>query len=272
MQMQLSIVVPCYNEQENIPLILDRFRAALDGREQIEVLLVNNGSTDGSAAVFSRELARPDHRFARVVDVKVNQGYGCGILSGLKQARGEYLAWTHADLQTDPHDVLLGFERLQREPLPERCLVRGRRMGRPLSDRFFTWGMGRVASAALGERLWDINAQPKIFHRDLFALMQDAPWDFSLDLYLLYLAQRRDWTCVEQPVRFEARQHGVAKGGGTLRGKLRLTRRTLKYIFEFRQRLRSTVPLAAPHFSPRPDTDAGPVSTDSFNSSTRRWQ
>lgn len=244
--MRLSIVVPCYNEQDNIPLILERFRAVLGCRDDVEVLLVNNGSTDGSADVFSRELARPDCRFARVVEVKMNQGYGFGILSGLKQARGEYLAWTHADLQTDPRDVLLGFERLQSEPRPERCLLRGRRMGRPLLDRFFTWGMGRVALAALGERLGDINAQPKIFHRDLFARMQDAPWDFSLDLYLLYLAQRQSWTCIEQPVLFEARQHGAAKGGGTLRGKIRLTRRTFKYIVELRRRLRTSVVAGGP--------------------------
>ncbi|MBI3465389.1 MAG: hypothetical protein HY000_20390 [Planctomycetes bacterium] len=128
----------------------------------------------------------------------------------------------------------------------KRRLIRGRRIGRPLVDRFFTWGMGHVASAALGERLWDINAQPKIFHRDLFARMHDAPWDFSLDLYLLYIAQREGWTCIEQPVRFEARQHGTAKGGGTLRGKLRLTRRTFKYIFELRRRLKASAPLAAP--------------------------
>ncbi|MBI3465390.1 MAG: glycosyltransferase [Planctomycetes bacterium] len=87
--MQLSIVVPCYNEQDNIPLIFERFRTVLSGREQIEVLLVNNGSTDGSAGVFASELARPDHQFARGVEVQVNQGYGFGILSGLKQAAAD---------------------------------------------------------------------------------------------------------------------------------------------------------------------------------------
>jgi hypothetical protein len=69
--------------------------------------------------------------------------------------------------------------------------------------------------------------------------MDDAPWDFSLDLYVLYLAQSRGLKLIEQPVEFGARLHGEAKGGGSLRGKLRLTRRTLDYIFALRRRLRA---------------------------------
>ena len=178
-------------------------------------------------------------RFARLVDVPVNQGYGFGILSGLREAAGEYLAWTHADMQTDPNDVLLGFERLLAEPHPDECIVRGRRVGRPLVDRMFTVGMGWVASAALAVPLYDINAQPKIFHRRLLADMDDAPGDFSLDLFLLYLAQRKGMKVLEQPVHFGVRQHGQAKGGGSLSGKARLTRRTLEYILRLRRQLRA---------------------------------
>ena len=236
---RLSIVVPCYNEAGNIPALLARFRAVLAGRSDAELVLVNNGSRDDSAAVFAAELARPANRFARLVEVPVNQGYGFGILSGLRQSAGEYLAWTHADLQTDPQDVLLAFERLLADPHPTQCLVRGRRIGRPLLDHAFTLGMGWVASAALTARLHDINAQPKLFHRDLLTAMGDAPGDFSLDLYLLYLAQRQGLTLLEQPVYFGERQHGEAKGGGSLGGKVRLTRRTLEYIFRLRRQLRA---------------------------------
>ncbi len=236
---QLSIVVPCYNEAGNLPSLLGRFGEVLADRDDVELVLVNNGSRDHSALVIACELDKPENAFARSVAVPVNQGYGFGILSGLRAATGEYLAWTHADLQTDPNDVLLGFARLMAEPAPQQCLVRGRRVGRPLLDRAFTVGMGWVASAALATPLYDINAQPKIFHHSLLAEMDDAPWDFSLDLYLLYLAQRRGLKVLEQPVHFAARQHGEAKGGGSLRGKARLTRRTLEYIFKLRDQLRA---------------------------------
>lgn len=238
--MKLSIVVPCYNEEANLPRLLGRFRTALAGRSDVEVVLVNNGSTDGSAAVFQRELARSENRFARVVTVPVNQGYGYGILCGLRAADGEYLAWTHADLQTDPGDLLPGLERIEQAPLPERCLVRGRRRGRNWFDVVFTQGMGIVASLALRARLVDINAQPKLFHRSFLAEMDDAPWDFALDLYVLWLAQRLHFTILEQPVFFGKREHGDAKGGGTLRGKWRLTLRTWKYIMRLRREQRQT--------------------------------
>lgn len=105
--MRLSIVVPCYNEEENIPPVLERFRRAIGPRDA-EVLLVDNGSTDGSAGLLEKLL--PDYPFARTVRVPVNQGYGYGILRGLKDAKGDFIGWTHADLQTDPADVMKAYD------------------------------------------------------------------------------------------------------------------------------------------------------------------
>jgi glycosyltransferase involved in cell wall biosynthesis len=259
---KLSIVVPCYNEAGNLLALLARFREVLAGRPDVELVAVNNGSRDHSALIFACELEKPENQFARLVEVPVNQGYGFGILAGLHAAAGEYLAWTHADLQTDPNDVLLGFARLLAQPRPERCFVRGRRVGRPLVDRLFTTGMGWVASAALAAPLVDINAQPKIFHRSLLEQMHDAPWDFSLDLYALYLARREGLNVIEQPVHFGARRYGEAKGGGSLRGKARLTRRTLQYILRLRRQLRAAASSAAKcdratHDQPHHAQDAG---------------
>ncbi len=236
--MELSIVVPCYNESKNLPRLLARFREALRGRAGVEVVLVNNGSTDDSAAVLARELSRPENHFARVVTVPVNQGYGYGITSGLRAAHGKFLAWTHADLQCDPNDVLLGFERLRQEPDPESCFLRGRRKGRKILDAVFTAGMSLLASVVLQARLNDVNAQPKLFHRSFFERMLNPPRDFSLDLYALYLARQEGLKVLAQPVYFGKRHAGEAKGGGSLRGKLRLTKRTLHYIFALRRELR----------------------------------
>jgi glycosyltransferase involved in cell wall biosynthesis len=236
--MDLSIVVPCYNEAKNLPSLLARFREALRGRAGVEVILVNNGSTDDSASVLAAELARPEHAFARGVTVPVNQGYGFGITSGLRAARGAFLAWTHADLQCDPGDVLRGFERLRREPDPEGCFLRGRRRGRKILDTVFTAGMSLLASMVLHTRLNDVNAQPKIFHRSFFERMLNPPKDFSLDLYALYLARREGLKVLSQRVYFGKRHAGEAKGGGSLRGKLRLTNRTVRYIFALRRELR----------------------------------
>ena len=68
--------------------------------------------------------------------------------------------------------------------------------------------------------------------------MGAAPGDFSLDLYLLWLARRQGYAIVEHPVLFGIRAHGEAKGGGSLRLKWKLTRRTFAFIRTLRQQIR----------------------------------
>jgi hypothetical protein len=105
--MKLSIAVPCYNESKNIPLILGKFSSVIK-RDDVEVILVNNGSTDNSQEI--PDMLIPKYSFARVVIVKENQGYGFGITSGLKEAKGEFTGYTHADMQTYPADPIKALE------------------------------------------------------------------------------------------------------------------------------------------------------------------
>lgn len=233
----LSIVIPCYNEQDNLPLIFERFDSAIKKMEGIEVVFVNNGSTDNSAAVLDNLIKK--FKFARLTVVRKNQGYGFGILSGLNDARGEVLAWTHADMQTDPEDVLRAYElyKAQKRDRAE-LFVKGKRKNRRLIEAFFTFGMQVLASAALRVWLEDINAQPKLFSREFYKkyIENRAPFDFSLDLYALYMAMKYA-AVAEIPVVFKKRLHGEAKGGGSLKTRIKLMQRTYKYIFELRKKI-----------------------------------
>ena len=83
--MELSLVIPCYNEEKNLPVLINRC-APLSQLEHIEVLFVNNGSSDGSAEVFS-DLLAPYSNF-HCISIETNKGYGNGILVGLKHAKG----------------------------------------------------------------------------------------------------------------------------------------------------------------------------------------
>lgn len=232
----LSVVIPCYNESANLPGLLDAVARAVPADIVMEVIFVDNGSTDGSARVFADLL--PRHPFAVGVRVPTNQGYGHGILTGLRTARGCVVGWTHADLQADPRDVLDGYRAFRTRLLEGRTVLKGRRVGRPLFDRLFTGGMSLIASMALSGRFSDVNAQPKLFPRALLDDMGAAPGDFSLDLYLLWLAGRKGYAIVEHPVLFGRRAHGEAKGGGSLRLKWKLTRRTFAFIRTLRQQIR----------------------------------
>lgn len=162
---KLSIVIPCYNEENNIPLILSKFSEVIK-REDIEVILVNNGSSDNTSQILDELL--PIYGFASTVKVEVNQGYGFGILSGLKETKGDYIGWTHADLQTDPADVIKALDIIERNGDPKHIIVKGNRKNRPLFDQIFTSGMSLFESVYLQCKLNDINGQPNIFHKDFF--------------------------------------------------------------------------------------------------------
>ena len=163
--MKLSIVVPCYNEAENIPLILDRFRKVIH-RKDVEVILVDNGSRDKTPELLKGLLS--EYEFARSIRVETNKGYGYGILQGLKSCSGDFIGWTHADMQTDPADMIRALKIIEAHGDDEQIFVKGTRRGRPVFDQFFTVGMSLFETMYLGMRLYDINAQPNVFSRKFF--------------------------------------------------------------------------------------------------------
>ena len=231
---KLSIVVSCYNEEKNIPLILSRFNDVIS-RNDIEVILVDNGSTDNSEGVLSKLL--PKYPFAKTVKVDVNQGYGYGILQGLNIAVGEYIGWTHADMQTDPNDVIKALEIIEKENC-DKIFVKGNRKGRPLFDVFFTFGMGCFETLLMGQFLWDINAQPNIFSRDLFDNWQNPPFDFALDLFALYEAKKQRYKIIRFPVVFPERLHGKSHWNTGLQAKWKFIKRTIEFSFKLKKGLR----------------------------------
>ena len=230
--MKLSLIIPCYNEAANVPLILDRC-STLGHSSNIEVILVDNGSSDNSAEVLEKLL--PSYPQCRTVHVPVNQGYGFGILSGLKAAQGDILAWTHADMQTDPEDVLRGLALFQLHG--NRIYVKGRRIKRPIADVFFTIGMSIFETCILQTRLWDINAQPNMFSREFFDSWQNPPHDFSLDLYAYFTARNQGLPVYRFPVEFGKRAHGVSSWNINWSGKWKFIRRTIDFSFELKKRL-----------------------------------
>jgi glycosyltransferase involved in cell wall biosynthesis len=233
--MKFSIIIPCYNEEKNLPLILERSREIMT-RDDIELVIVNNGSTDGSAVILGKLL--PAYPFARSVTVEKNQGYGFGILSGLRAARGEYLGWTHGDLQTSPHDILQAINIIESHGNPKDIYVKGSRKGRPLFDRFFTFSMGLFETFYFGKVLYEINAQPNIFHKSFFEKWENPPHDFALDLYALYMAQRMRLKVFRFPVQFPPRVHGESKWNTDFSAKWKFIQRTLLFSRELKKRMR----------------------------------
>lgn len=226
----LSIIIPCHNEEKNVPLIMERF-LELQHNTPFELITVNNASKDNTGDALRAYQAKPEYSFLRVVD-EPTPGYGYAIMAGLRAARGDVLAWTHADLQTDPSDVLKAFQLLEQPAAqPQKLVVKGKRIKRGGIDGVFTFGMGVLASAVLRTPLWDVNAQPKVFGREFFSLMINPPGDFSLDVYWLWLAKKNGYAVSTMPVDFGQRLHGESKSAPNLSGKIKTSWKIVQYIF-----------------------------------------
>jgi glycosyltransferase involved in cell wall biosynthesis len=230
--MRLSLVIPCYNEAANLPLLLERCKE-LASRSDVEVVLVDNGSTDSTSEVLRNLL--PNYPGCRSIRVEKNQGYGFGIVSGLRSAEGQILGWTHADMQTDPQDAIRGLDLF--DTFGDNIFVKGRRYGRPFLDVVFTVGMSMFETLLLAKPMWDINAQPTLFSRRFLDSWSSPPDDFSLDLYAYYQAQAKGLKVCRFPVKFGERAHGVSHWNVSWAAKWKFIRRTIDFSLKLKQKI-----------------------------------
>ncbi len=222
---EISIVLPCYNEAKNIPLIVERL-SKFWPKVNFELILVDNGSTDNSADVLLAESSK--HVFVKVVSIKTNMGYGHGIFKGLKAAQAPILSYSHADIQTPPEDLFKAFFLLKEQQLDiEKVLIKGLRINRREKDLFLTKALAKVVEIILGYKMDDINGQPKMFSKRLLADLIAAPEDFSFDVYVMYVAQMKGLKLITFPVDFGQRIHGESKWATS---SLRKIRTILKYL------------------------------------------
>lgn len=230
--MRLSLILPCFNEAANLPSIIDRCRALLVD-EAVEVILVDNGSTDETAALLPSLIADLDR--LRSVRVPVNRGYGHGILRGLDEADGDIVGWTHADQQTDPVDAAAGLAMFRGSSDPQNLFVKGRRHGRSLSDMVFTAGMSVFETIIAGRILRDVNAQPTLMHRVFKETWKVPPEDFGLDLYAYWRASAAGLQVTRIPVRFGPRAYGKSHWNTGLMARWKFIRRTIQFSLELRR-------------------------------------
>lgn len=232
----LSVVVPCYNEEGNVPALISRFKKVFSKTDS-QLIFVNDGSKDGTLQALKAQTKKLGPANCLVLD-KPNGGYGDALACGLRRAEGDFVAWTHADLQTDPSDVQKALKLIQSRKDPQATLVKGLRSNsRSKAELFFTVGMAAAATLFLQKFFWDINAQPKLFpRRFLIEVLRNPPKDFSLDLYALYKAKLAGYTIVSLPVEFGERKHGQSSWSTTWKSKSKFIWRTFCYLVQLRIR------------------------------------
>lgn len=230
---KFELVVPAYNESKNLQLLISKTveaaKAAPMSSEDFALVVVNNGSLDDSAKVLE-DLAKTDLGvWFRVVQVKVNQGYGFGIWSGLQATQASAVGWSHADLQCDPANAFKAFQILNQEQ-QTKIIVKGTRVGRNWKDIIVSRVFETLARVILGLDVYEVNAQPKVFNCDLLTLMVNPPKTFAFDLYALYCARKNGYHIRTIQVNFPPRIHGVSNWASTFFGRYKTILGIIKYI------------------------------------------
>lgn len=203
----VSVIVPFYNEETNVPLLWERIAAVFDQlpAHDLECLFVNDGSTDGTRAAIDATAAG-DAR-VRPVHLDGNHGQSAALYAGLTRARGEYLLTLDGDLQNDPAD----FPRFL-ELLADYDCVCGYRANR--HDSAVRLLSSRVANAVrnwvLRDGVRDTGCGSKGFRR---SCLPHFVCFNGLHRFFPVFVRRAGLTIVEAPVTHHARQYGVSKYG-----------------------------------------------------------
>lgn len=226
-----SLIIPCYNEEASLGELVGSCIAA-DFPEDFEVVLVDNGSTDGTADTLKNLLAHQSQ--IRSVRLPVNRGYGGGILYGLQHARGQVLGWSHADLQADVADFKKAVELMGN--CRTHVYVKGSRFGRAFSDVLFSVGMSVFEMCLLRRFFWDINAQPNVFSRDFYESWDDPPLDFSLDLFVYFAAKKAGLRIMRFPVFFGDRRYGASHWNVDWKSKMKFIKRTVGFSLRLKSK------------------------------------
>ena len=229
--MKLSIVVPAFNEEKNIPSLIEAFAKVFKMHNDIQIIFVENGSDDNSKQVFIEELEKYKNYNFKIVFLGKNKGYGHGIKSGLKASEADYVGWTHADMQTNPKDILKSLSYLENG---KKVFIKGYRRGRSLSENFFSFFMGVFETILFQKLIYEINAQPTIFHRSLLDDFEEMPDDFSIDLFSYITAKKKNFIFKRIRVNFPKRIHGESSWNRGLEDVLKFSIRTIRYSIKLR--------------------------------------
>jgi glycosyltransferase involved in cell wall biosynthesis len=211
MPINLSLVLPCYNEEKNIAFLCNEFLTLSFNDIKAELILVNNGSEDNTKSEIDKAINNNINKniSIKLVHLKKNVGYGGGISEGLKHASGEYIGWSHADLQTPLRDFLKLYNLIKGK---KNILGKGFRTNNRGFDGIVSRLHENLASIVLGVKMKEVNAQPKIFNKELMSNFSKMPYKWTtLDTYVMYVCLKNKIEVKTIDVVFNTRKFGQSK-------------------------------------------------------------
>ena len=234
MPYNLSLVLPCYNEEKNIAFLCNEFLHLPFNNVKAELILVNNGSDDNTKKEIEEAIKnnKSENVTIKLVDIKRNKGYGGGIAEGLKNTSGEFIGWAHADLQTPLADFLKLYHIIKNK---KNILGKGFRTNNRGFDGIVSRLHEKLASLILGIKMREVNAQPKIFNREMMKYFTNMPHKWTtLDTYVMYMSLKHDVEIKNINVVFNTRKFGHSKWKNNFKSFIAHIIFNVLYLFKLR--------------------------------------
>lgn len=214
MKVKYSLILPAYNESKALPELFSEAIEMLTREPELEVILVDNGSTDNSLAVINSLSIRMKKYNFRQFTKDINTGYGEGIWFGVEKAKGDFIIWSHADGQCSLHDVIKCIQLFRSNGESKEVIIKGMRQERKLIDKIFSLILECLNRLINNVKIEEINAQPNLIAKEKLIKMKDVPTDSTFELAVLTKAAKMKMTIKYFPVKFHIRQHGVGNNDG----------------------------------------------------------
>lgn len=228
--MQLSVIMPAYNERETIREIVARVMAVDLAPHTLELVIVDDGSTDGTRAILKEFEGREG---VRVFYQERNGGKGAAVARGIREAAGDVLVIQDADLEYDPAD----FRKLI-APIAagEADVVYGSRFmrragGRPALRRWHWFGNALLTAFSnrfTGLGLTDMETCYKMLRRDVAARLDLQSRDFAMEPEITCKIARMRVRLRELPIAYQGRTYDEGKKIG-MKDAVKAVSTTLKY-------------------------------------------
>ncbi len=205
---ELSLVFPVFDEVENLaPLLDSALKIATNLASDFEIILVDDGSQDGSSQVIEH-WCQNDARI-RTIHHVANHGYGAALRSGLREASGERVFFSDADLQFDlaeiakllehasDFDIVAGYRSPRNDPWPRGLLA---------------WSWGVLVRLLFGLRVRVIDCAFKLFRREVLESIPIASLGAFVNTEILVRARAAGWRIHQIPVTHRRRRSGRQTG------------------------------------------------------------
>ncbi len=229
--MDISVVVPLYNEEDNVHLLYEEIRGVLDTMaEQAEIVFVDDGSRDATLAKLEAIQAGDDH--VRVVSLRRNFGQTAAMTAGFDHARGGVIITMDGDLQNDPHDIPQLVGKLNEG----YDVVTGWRHDRQdafLSRRLPSQLANRLISRVTGVGLHDYGCTLKAFRREV---IDNINLYGEMHRFIPAIASGMGISFTEVKVNHRARRFGTSKYGISRTIRVVLDLITVKFMLSYATR------------------------------------